>query len=158
MSMKYARDVNPISGLCRASCAIRCRFVDTSTGSDAPVLFPSNGWLKRRPLCSAGSLGLVPPLRRYYGTLRLPAARLAALRRLRLAIPSLCPLFVPTGPGPELGIDLELVSRVSGRPPRRRWSGLSGSRATLMSLRPVLGPRQDRVAPSHRGASAWPPL
>ena len=29
-----------------------------------------------RPLLSTGSLGMVPPLQRYYGTLRLPAARL----------------------------------------------------------------------------------
>ncbi len=36
--------------------AIRCRFVDTSTGSDAPAMFPSNGVMTRRPLPSAGSL------------------------------------------------------------------------------------------------------
>src|SRR5262249_10754163 len=47
------------------------------------------------PLPSPGSLGTVPPVRRYYGTLRLPVARLAALRFLRLAIPSLCPLVRP---------------------------------------------------------------
>ena len=29
-----------------------------------------------RPLLSTGSLGMVPPLQRYYGTLRLPAVRL----------------------------------------------------------------------------------
>src|SRR5512135_3845822 len=46
--------------LCRASCAIRCRFVDTSTGFDAPAMFPSNGLMTRRPLPSAGSLGMVP--------------------------------------------------------------------------------------------------
>src|SRR5271157_1743617 len=67
--------------------AIRCCFVDTSTGSDAPAMFPANGQLKRRPLHSAGSFGRVPPPQRYYGTLRLPAAHLAALRFLRLAIP-----------------------------------------------------------------------
>src|SRR5271157_4936750 len=35
-----------------------------------------------------GSFGRVPPPQRYYGTLRLPAAHLAALRCLRLAMPS----------------------------------------------------------------------
>src|SRR5208337_3417928 len=53
----------------------------------------------RHPLPSTGSLGLVPPLQRYYEVLRLPAAHFAALRFLRLAIPSLRPLFVPPGPG-----------------------------------------------------------
>ena len=75
--------------------AIRCCFVDTSTGSDAPAMFPSNGQLKRRPLHSAGSFGQVPPPQRYYGTLRLPAAHLAALRFLRLAIPSFVPCSSP---------------------------------------------------------------
>src|SRR5262249_36625764 len=37
--------------------------------------------------------------RRYYETLRPPVAHLAALRFLRLAIPSLRPSFVPDGPG-----------------------------------------------------------
>ena len=34
--------------------------------------------MRRRPLPSTGSLGLVPPLQRYYETLRLPAAHFAA--------------------------------------------------------------------------------
>jgi hypothetical protein len=72
--------------------------------------------LKRRPLGSAGSFGQVPPLHRYYGTLRLPAVPLAALRCLRLAIPSCRPVFVPVGLGRGPRIILELVSRVSGRP------------------------------------------
>src|SRR5271157_2515369 len=55
--------------------------------------------MRRHPLPSTGSLGLVPPLQRYYEVLRLPAAHFAALRFLRLAIPSLRPLFVPPGPG-----------------------------------------------------------
>ena len=55
--------------------------------------------MRRHPLPSTGSLGLVPPLQRYYEVLRLPAAHFAALRFLRLAIPSLRPWFVPPGPG-----------------------------------------------------------
>ena len=43
--------------------------------------------------------------------------------------------------GTELRINLELGSRNPGRQSRRKWQGLSGSRATLMPLRPVLGPR-----------------
>ena len=42
-------------------------------------MFPSNGVMTWRPLLSTGSLGMVPPLRRYYGTLRLPAVLLGPL-------------------------------------------------------------------------------
>ena len=55
--------------------------------------------MRRHPLPLTGFLGLVPPLQRYYEVLRLPAAHFAALRFLRLAIPSLRPWFVPPGPG-----------------------------------------------------------
>ena len=48
----------------------------TVPGFDAPAMFPSNGVMTWRPLLSTGSLGMVPPLQRYYGTLRLPAAHL----------------------------------------------------------------------------------
>src|SRR5262249_53181644 len=58
---------------------------------------------------------VVPLAQRYYETLRLLAARLAALRFLRLAIPSFRPAFVPGGLGRGPRINLELVSRVSGR-------------------------------------------
>jgi hypothetical protein len=40
--------------------AIRCCFVDTSTGFDAPAVFPSNGVMTWRPLLSTGSLGWFP--------------------------------------------------------------------------------------------------
>ncbi len=46
----------------------------------------------RRPLRSTGSGRAVPPLQGYYEALRLPATHLAALRCLRLAIPSLRPI------------------------------------------------------------------
>src|SRR5208337_4590128 len=59
--------------------AIRCCFVGTVKGFDAPAMFPSNGVMTWRPLFSTGSLGMVPPLPRYYGTLRLPAVLLDAL-------------------------------------------------------------------------------
>ena len=54
----------------------RCCFMYTVMGFDAPAMFPSNGVMTWRPLLSTGSLGMVPPLQRYYGTLRLPAVRL----------------------------------------------------------------------------------
>ena len=56
-------------------------------------------FLRRRPLPFTGSLGSVPPLRRYYGALRLPATRFATLRFLRWAIPAWRPWFVPIGSG-----------------------------------------------------------
>src|SRR4051794_18375313 len=58
---------------------------------------------------------VVPLVQRYYETLRLLAVLLAALRFLRLAIPSFRPSFVPVGLGRGPRINLELVSRVSNR-------------------------------------------
>jgi len=46
--------VNAIGGACLASSAIRCCFVDTVPGFDAPAMFPSNGAATRRFLPSAG--------------------------------------------------------------------------------------------------------
>src|SRR5262249_61780540 len=67
-----------------------------------PLSFRRHGFRSRRPwhvslqrfmrrclLPSAGSLGTVPLVQRYYETLRLPTPHFAALRFLRLAIPSL---------------------------------------------------------------------
>ena len=51
--------------------------------------------MKWRPLPSAGSLGTVPLVHRYYETLRPPDSLLAALRCLRLAIPLERLSFVP---------------------------------------------------------------
>ena len=87
--------------------AIRWGVGDTSTSFKAPGIFPSSGLMARRPLPSTGSLGSVPPLPRYYEALRLPAARPAALRCLRLAVP-VAPAFRSRGPrrsgrGPGVG-------------------------------------------------------
>ena len=68
------------------------------------------------PPSLAGFLGLVPPLQQYYEVLRLPAAHFAALRFLRLAIPSLRPLFVPPGPG-RGAVDQSGVGRRYLQPP-----------------------------------------
>ena len=72
--------------------------------------------MRRHPFPSTGFLGLVPPLPRYYEVLRLPAAHFAALRFLRLAIPSLRPWFVPPGPG-RGAVDQSGVGRRYLQPP-----------------------------------------
>ena len=72
--------------------------------------------MRRHPLPLTGFLGLVPPLQRYSEVLRLPAAHFAALRFLRLAIPSLRPLFVPPGPG-RGAVDQSGVGRRYLQPP-----------------------------------------
>ena len=56
---------------------------------DVSAIFPSNGSVFRCPLPSTGSLGLVPPLHRYYTALRLPVAPPASLCFLRFAVPPL---------------------------------------------------------------------
>jgi len=64
------------------------------------MVFPFNDSVFRQPLGSSGSLGLVPRLHGYYELLRIPAARPAALRFLRLAVPPCARLFVsPEGVG-----------------------------------------------------------
>jgi hypothetical protein len=86
---------------------------------------------------------MVPRVHRYYETLRLPSVPLAALRCLRLAIPPLRPVCSQRpDAGPWAG---ELLCRFPSRACQWRRTGLSGSRAPLVSLRPVLGPRWDRT-------------
>ena len=74
-------------------------FAVTRVRSQCTCHGSSQRLMRRHPLPSPGSLRLVPLGQQYYETLRLPAAHFAALRFLRLAIPSLRPLFVPPGPG-----------------------------------------------------------
>ena len=120
-------------------------------------MFPSNGSLKRRPLPSAGSIGPVPPPRRYYEALRLPAARFAALRCLHLAIPPVRPVCSQR-PGRTTVGSGELLFRV----PSRKLSV-----ETAGSLRFPSDPRvptpcsQTPAGPIHAGysgVSARPPL
>ena len=103
---------------------------------------------------------MVPPLPRYYEALRLPAARLAALRFLRTAIPPPRPSFVPVGPGREAADHPGVGKPVSP-------SGLLGGdgrasqvpRGSLVTIRPALRPRRDRVVPMGPSANhpARPP-
>ena len=102
-------------------------------------------FMRRRLLPSPGSLGMVPPARRYYEALRLPDVPFAALRFLRLAIPSLRPSFVPDGPG-HGAVDPPGVGKPGLRPAFRwRRQGLPSSRGTLVIIRHVLRPRWDQA-------------
>ena len=89
MSMWWVSVVNAACGIPRASFAIRLSFVDTVVELDVSAIFPSNVPVSRCFLPSTGSLGSVPPLRRYCKALRLPAAPPALLRFLRFAVPPL---------------------------------------------------------------------
>jgi hypothetical protein len=96
-------------------------------------------------LPSTGSRGSVPPLQRYYSTLRIPVARPAALRCLRLAVSRSHPSFAPAvagcaGHGPGVGHPVP----PAGYLPRRR-RGLPGSWGTPRWTCPVLRPRRDRA-------------
>jgi hypothetical protein len=83
------------------------------------------------PFSPRGPGGPVPPLRRYYGTLRLPSVPLAALRCLRLAIPPPRRAFAPfdrrravegigalvfRAPEPELSVETDGSPRFPGTP------------------------------------------
>src|SRR6478672_4884012 len=109
-----------------------------------PACFPPTIH-KMAPPSLPGVPRVVPPDQWYYEVLRLLAARLAALRFLRLAIPPFRPSFVPVGLGRGPRINLELLSRVSGR----RCDG--GGKVSQVPVKPVrssamfLRPRCDRA-------------
>jgi hypothetical protein len=88
---------------------------------------------------------VVPLARRYYETLRLLAARFAALRFLRLAIPCVVSLVRPQQPRTWLRINLEFLARFSSRHLRWRRQGLPSSRKTQLIIRHVLRPRRDQA-------------
>src|SRR4051794_18722406 len=114
-------------------------------GLDVPGVVPAF-WARRgTPFAPLGPGGPVPQFQRYYEVLRLPAVRLAALRFLRPAIPSLRPRFVPDGPGREAADRPGVGKPGPGRHSRWRRRGLPSSRGTLVSIRPVLRPRCDRT-------------
>jgi len=104
-------------------------------------------FMRRCLLPSPGSLRVVPLVHRYYETLRPPDSLLAALRFLRLAIPwSVC-VSSPFGRRRQAdGSSRSLLYRLL---PIRltSWNcqDLPCSRETLMTIRPALRPRRDRV-------------
>ena len=110
-----------------ATRAIRRRYVDM-----VQVTMYLPGFASTAHETAPPSLDGVPrvgsPLQRYYEVLRLPAAHFAALRFLRLAIPSLRPWFVPPAPDAEPWINLELVGGISSRLARWKRQGLPSSR------------------------------
>ena len=69
--------------LCVASSAIRASFVETVSGVGVPAIVPPHGSVTRQLLPSAGSLGPLSLLHRYYGPLRLLLALPAHLISLR---------------------------------------------------------------------------
>ena len=107
------------------------------------------------PFPRRGPSGRFPRVARYYEALRLPAARPAALRCLRLAVSRSHPRFAPAaagcaGRGPGVGHPV---------PPRRdlprRRRGLPGSWGTPVSVPCSPTPAGSR-APGHCGAATRP--
>src|SRR5262249_1893140 len=115
-----------IVGAFRASSAIRCSFVETLSRVCVLFIFPSSDSHARLhiSLPSTGSLGLVPPFRRYYGELRRLVAHPASLRFLRFAVSPLVRIFahcdrVPfAAPGRDQRLVLSAFSVKTVRPPR----------------------------------------
>src|SRR5882724_3683670 len=135
MSMCWASVVNAISGACLASFAIRSSFVQTVVEPDVSSIFPSSGSVSRHPLPSTGSLGSVPPLRRYYGNARTPGhpSRLASFPSLGAT--TVRPLLSPLPPA--WGATLAGPGFVTGFPfpiGRWKWLGLPGSWGTFARM------------------------
>ena len=97
------RSVRALSGIRLVTSWVRiplascCLYVHMTSDFKASVMLPSSRSMTWHPLLSTGSLGVVPPLQRYYGTLRLPAARLSSFRILHEPIPLCRPWFDPLG-------------------------------------------------------------
>jgi len=119
--------------------------VDMSTGSDAPALFSRQRCHDQASPSLHGIPRMVPPLRRYYGTLRLPAVRLDPLRIIHEPIPPSRPWFAPLGRGRLTGGQGVVGSGLPIRKSRWKRRGLSGSLETLAVIVRVLRPRQDRA-------------
>ena len=84
--------------------------------------------MRRHLLPSTGSLGLVPPLQRYYETLRLPTAHFAALVSFAWRYHRCVRCSSPPAPDAEPWINLELVGGISSRLARWKRQGLPSSR------------------------------
>ena len=84
---------------CLASSAIRCRDVETGPNLGGLAVFPPTVPPAGAPFPPRGLVGSIPPLRRYYETLRLLAAHPPARRCLRAAVPSEHLRFAPSDAG-----------------------------------------------------------
>jgi hypothetical protein len=146
---------SPATSRPRPAIAIRRRHVEMGSRLGVPGIYPSGGLVARHPLPSAGSLGSVPPRRRYYEVLRLPSTRPAALRCLRLAVSRSHPRFDPTaagcaGRGPGVGHPVPPAGVLP-----RRWKGLPGSWGTSVNVPCSPTPAGPRT-PGHCGVAARP--
>lgn len=119
-------------------------------GSDSPPSFPPAGSRSVAPFPPPGPLGRVPRHRRYYGALRLPAARPTRGRAavccfvdLHSTVPLRCPPFAPLIAEARAIRSLEIVVRLPGPLVcrQRRQQGLPRSWGSLVRVRRVLGPR-----------------
>ena len=147
--MWCASVVNAISGALLASCAIRPCFVDTGSGFDVPVMFPSGGVMSMAfPSLPGVRSGWFP---RFVGTTKrsdspspVSPSFVAFARRYRRCVRSSSPTAPDARPRiiPELGQPV-----LPPRHGRRRGWGLPSSRGTLVVVRPVLRPRPDRAVP-----------
>ena len=97
------------------------------------------------PFPPRGLVGSIPPLRRYYETLRLLAAHPPALRCLRPAVPSEHLRFAPSDARCDVhGLGLGEPVPAPRRSLRWRRRGLPGSRETHPHACHALRPRQGR--------------
>src|SRR5271156_2619435 len=144
--MWWAREVNPISGDCFASSAIRCCRVDTVSGFDAPAMFPSNDSATRHSLPSPGSPRCQFPC--FHGTMECSDV-LRPSHRTRLPSPGdtmrrgLC-VCSQRSRSPDRGPGVRHPVPSTGNGAHGGVQDLPGSWGTLMLLCRVLRPRRDR--------------
>ena len=126
--------------------AIRRSCGEMPVGISVPCIGPSDEPVSRHSLPSTGSHRSVPPLPRYYETLRLPTTRSPTLRFLRVVGTVSRPTFAPSGVGRtrpkarSIGLPGSLAGMLT-----RRWQGLPGSWATpLVHMLGSLTPEDSR--------------
>ena len=108
------------------------------------------------PFPPLGPPGRVPQLPRYYGAVRIPDARPAGFVVLRRAVTRRAPVFVPRGPTPATRPGALRCGSPHATLFDERRLDFPGSWRTLLYLRPVLRPRQDRRTRPY-GTPARPP-
>jgi len=146
-------------GALLASSAIRCCRVNTNSGFDAPVMFPSNGPLTQAsPFLPGVPQVSVPPAPRYYGMLRSPVVLPAALRFLGLAVPVPCACFRLSSL-PDAGRRPGALGCGRTEPPFTEWRplGLSSSWGTLHADALFSDPGRTET-PGRYGVPTRPPL
>ncbi len=163
MSIRYAREVNPICGDCFASVATRCCFVDTVLEFRCIRRLSSQRFHDPTPrFPPRGPGGPVPALRRYY-----QGATTSCRCSRRTSLPSLggttwCVLcFAPTAQERNSGGPGVLAVR---RPPRRRVRPVDTAGSPKFLGNPdcfyarFCDSGRTARPPCHDGAAARPPL